>query len=150
MSNNNKNTVKFAKICPEAVIPSKTRNSDSGYDLTLIGIEKKIGEKVILCRTGIKVKPPEGFYFDMVGRSSIIKSGYMVAHNVGIIDAPYRGEVFVPLIKVDESAPDIQFPIKLCQLIPRSIQHFDIEEINENELDETDRGTGGFGSTNSK
>ena len=127
-----------------AIPPHKTRFSDSGFDLTLININKKIG-KVTLYGTGVIVTPPTGFYFDMVPRSSIIKSGYMLANSLGIIDQGYTGEVLVPLVKIDEEAPDLELPAKLVQLIPRKWYGFN--PVNVDEVYETSRNTKGFGST---
>lgn len=131
---------------PGAVAPFKARVSDSGYDLTLIREVKRHGQ-VILYGTGVQLSPPDGWYFDVVPRSSIIKSGHVVANSVGVIDRSYRGEVMVPLIKCDPSAPDLELPARLVQMIPRPIVHLQVEEAHEAET--TSRGAGGFGSTGS-
>jgi deoxyuridine 5'-triphosphate nucleotidohydrolase len=131
-------------IDEQAVIPHKSRPSDSGYDLTLIAERSRFGE-VVLYGTGLIVQAPIGFYFDVVARSSIIKTGYMLANNVGIIDRAYRGELMVPLIKIDKNAPDLKLPVRLAQLIPRSIEHFSVQRVGQ--LGHTLRGVGGFGST---
>jgi dUTP pyrophosphatase len=128
----------------EAVAPSKNNQSDSGFDVTLTGVSKRYG-KTMLCSTGLKVKPPEGYYFDLVPRSSIVKTGYIQANNVGIIDADYRGEILVPLIKVDETMPDLEFPIRLAQLIPRKNHMMTATKVNT--LDDTERSDKGFGSS---
>jgi dUTP pyrophosphatase len=112
----------------------------------LININKTIG-KVTLYGTGIIVTPPTGYYFDMVPRSSIIKSGYMLANSVGIIDQGYTGEILVPLVKIDEEAPDIELPAKMVQLIPRKWYGFNPVRVDE--VHETNRSSGGFGSTDS-
>ena len=137
--------ISFCKTRKDAVLPFKERVSDSGYDLTLISLEKKIGE-VELYDTGIKVSPPFGFYFDLVPRSSIIKSGYILANSVGIIDRSYLGAIKVPLIKIDNNKPDLALPSRLVQIIPRRIIHANIVEVDN--LENTSRGDGGFGSTN--
>lgn len=136
--------VTIQKCDKNAVIPSKSRISDSGYDLTIIGIEKQIGD-IIYYKTGIRVRPTFGYYFVVVPRSSICKTGYMLANSVGIIDRAYCGEILIPLIKVDNNMPDLTLPCRIAQMIPQQIVHFPIEEglVNEN----TTRGTGGFGST---
>lgn len=131
-------------IDESAVVPHKQRASDSGYDLTLIGERKRFGA-VRLYGTGLIVEPPEGYYFDVVARSSIIKTGHMLANNVGIIDRAYRGELMVPVVKVDPAAADLELPIRLAQLIPRPIVHFQVN-VQDN-LAATSRGTGGFGSS---
>ena len=137
----------FVRMFPNATIPSKNNASDSGYDLTLIGIEKKINN-VTLFKTGIKVKPPNGFYFDLVPRSSIIKYGYILANSIGIIDADYTGEILVPLIKIDDNCPDIDpdnEPLRLVQLIPRKRYNFSFNEVES--LNMTIRSDKGFGSS---
>lgn len=139
--------IKFAKTQKEAVIPSKKNVSDSGYDLTLIGVYKKKGE-VVMFETGIMVSPPFGYYFDLIPRSSIIKSGYILANSIGVIDRTYVGSIKVPLIKVDKTKPDLELPIKIAQLVPRKICHFDAVEVESLEM--TARGEGGFGSTDKK
>lgn len=137
----------FAKTRKDAIFPSKQRISDSGYDLTLIEKIKQNGE-VEFYDTGLKVSPPFGYYFDLVPRSSIIKSGYILANNIGIIDRAYVGNIIVALIKIDKSKPDLELPSRLIQLIPRQIQHFNVIEVDK--LEETERNEGGFGSSGTK
>lgn len=138
--------VHWARLHEDAVPPKKARVSDAGYDLTLIGDrEKDRGKFCRLYRTGIQVSPPHGWYFDLVPRSSITKTGYMLANSVGVIDRSYRGEILVPLVKVDPEAPDLEFPIRLVQLVPRPIVHFPF--VEKESLSSTSRGAGGFGST---
>jgi dUTP pyrophosphatase len=136
--------MRVERIEETAVAPQKTRPSDSGYDLTLIAVRKRFG-LVTLYGTGLIVEPPEGYYFDVIARSSIIKTGHMLANNVGVIDRAYRGELMVPLIKLDPAAPEIVLPARLAQLIPRPIVHFPVEVVAS--LTATTRGAGGFGST---
>ena len=136
--------ISFKKTRIDAVPPFKKINSDSGYDLTLLQRIKTIGN-VELYETGIAVKPPSGYYFDMVPRSSIIKSGYILANSIGIIDADYTGSIKVPLIKIDDKKPNLELPIRLVQIIPRKIEHFELKEVKE--LDDTERGNNGFGSS---
>lgn len=144
ITNNNKPKFFFSRTRPDAVEPFKARVSDSGFDLTLLEKTKSFGD-VDLYSTGIKAYPAYGWYFMLVPRSSIIKSGYMLANNCGIIDRSYTGEILVPLVKVDESAPDIELPCRLVQLIPQPIIDFDFRET-EDDLDSS-RGEKGFGSS---
>ena len=139
------NYFEFTKTCKEAVSPFKSRPSDSGYDLTLIKKVKQYGT-CELYDTGIKIKPKFGFYFDLVPRSSIIKTGYMLANNVGVIDAGYRESIKVALIKIDPNAKPLVMPNRLVQLIPRKIYHQEIREVDDLKL--TDRNLLGFGSSN--
>lgn len=138
--------IKYSKCRGGAVPPSKNNITDSGYDLTIIEEVKRFGA-AILYGTGIKITPPFGYYFDMIPRSSISKTGYILANNIGVIDRQYKGEIFVPLIKLDKNAKDLELPCKIVQIIPRRICHFDIQEISEEELEKSSRGEGGFGSS---
>lgn len=127
-----------------AVPPFKARVSDSGYDLTLIREVKRLGN-VVLYGSGLSIAPPPGWYFDVVPRSSIIKTGYIVANSVGVIDRSYRGEVMVPLIKIDPAAPELPLPARVAQMIPRPIVH--MRALAVDSAGTTQRGSGGFGST---
>lgn len=136
---------RFKKSLPDAVTPIRAHGSDSGFDLTLIKKIKTVGN-VEFYSTGIQVEPPHGYYFDMVARSSISKTGYILANSIGIIDQNYRGDVIVPLLKVNENSLEIKLPVKLVQLIPRQWIH--MCPVESNDLDLTSRGEDGFGSTN--
>jgi deoxyuridine 5'-triphosphate nucleotidohydrolase len=137
-------SLKWVKLDENAVAPFKERVSDSGFDLTLIKKAKQIG-KVELYDTGIKVQPSYGWYLILAARSSIIKSGYMLANGIGIIDRSYVGPILVPLIKIDPDAPDLPLPNRLVQLIPTPIVHGAFIQVED--FEETARGAGGFGST---
>lgn len=136
--------IKIQRCEANAVIPNKNRISDSGFDLTAIGIHSTKGI-VTLYKTGIKIKAPLGIAFQMVPRSSIIKTGYIMANSIGIIDQGYHGEILIPLIKLDKDSPDIELPCRIAQLVPIITIHRPIIEcIFEND---SSRGEGGFGST---
>jgi len=135
---------RWNKSRKDAVPPYKEIVSDSGYDLTLIDIKKTIGN-VVLYNTGIKINPPFGYYFDLVPRSSIIKTGYILANSIGILDRSYIGEILVPLVKIDPNFPDLPLPARIVQIIPRKIAH--LEAVQVETIEETARGGGGFGST---
>ena len=145
-SKNYKPTIKVLKTCDEAVIPSKAFEEDAGYDLTIIKKLKDFNSKTSLYDTGIKIEIDEGYYTEIIPRSSISKFGYILANNIGIIDNHYRGNLMVALTKIADDAPDIEFPFKCCQLIVRKQIFSNLYEIT-NDLTETARNTGGFGST---
>ena len=138
---------KWSKTRKDAVSPSKERASDSGYDLVLLEKIKTVG-KVEFYDTGIKVKPNFGYYFNLVPRSSISKTGYMLANSIGIIDRTYLGNIIVALIKIDDSAHDLVLPMRLVQIIPAHIVNFKMIEVDSFDVLETERGEGGFGSSN--
>lgn len=130
---------------PAAVMPSKARASDAGYDLTVIREVKRFNKNTVLYDTGIKIQMPHAMYAEVVPRSSLSKSGYMLANSVGIIDNSYTGNIYVALTKVDSSSPDLEMPFRCCQLIFRQQVFVDLVETEIREA--TSRGGDGFGST---
>lgn len=139
---------KILKTDINAIIPSKTRESDVGYDLTIIKEVKKFNSKTILYDTGIKLYIKQGYYVEIVPRSSISKSGYILANSIGIIDQSYRGNLMVALTKIDDTADDLVLPFKCCQLIFRKQLFVNMIEVIDS-FEETNRNEGGYGSTSS-
>lgn len=139
--------IKCAKLLPEAVLPTKAHGSDSGYDITAIDIYKKIGD-VTLYNTGLSMQPPDGWWLALVPRSSISKTGYMLANSIGIIDQTYTGPILIALRKVDSTAPDLELPCKIAQIVPMPVTSFEILEVSS--LAQTERNSGGFGSSDNK
>lgn len=135
---------RWARTISDAPKPEKTRFSDSGYDLSLIKKIKVVGG-VHYYDTGIQVQPENGYYFDLVGRSSISKTGWALANSIGIIDSSYRGSIIVALIKTDPAAVELQLPCRLVQIIPRQL--ILMESIEVDSLEDTERGEKGFGSS---
>jgi dUTP pyrophosphatase len=136
------------RTSPDAIVPFKVRPSDVGFDLVAISQVKNLTTNTILLDTGIRVQVELGYYAEIVPRSSISKSGYMLANSTGIIDPGYTGNLFIALTKVDPNAPDIKLPFRGCQLIIRRQVHADIEIMDDlGSLGSTGRGHGGFGST---
>jgi dUTP pyrophosphatase len=132
-----------------AVIPTKNGfQSDIGYDLTCIGIYKHLSDRVTLYETAVKVSPPPGYYIEIIPRSSMSGSNYALANSIGVIDPTFRGSLKVALWKINPLIPDIEFPFTLCQIVLRKAEYTEIVQVES--LDETDRGEGGFGSTNKK
>lgn len=138
---------RWSRTISDAPGPKKNRFSDSGYDLHLVK-KAKVRGNVHYYDTGIQVQPENGYYFDLVGRSSISKSGWTLANNVGIIDSSYTGSILVALVRTNPEASEPELPCKLVQIIPRQLILMDSEEVES--LDETDRGAGGFGSSDAK
>ena len=154
-SNNANNLVFFKKTDDRAVTPFKNFES-VGYDLTAISLHSKFSDNTYLFDTGIQVKPADGYYVEILPRSSLSKTGYMLANSVGVIDPDYRGNLMIALRKVDLTAPDLELPFTRCQLVLRKFENFNMvdvtERVNENPdfFYGTERGAGGFGSTDAK
>ena len=139
--------VKFCKHDENAIIPSLANCNEIGFDLTVISKIKDINKTTSMYETGISVQPPDGYYFEIVPRSSLSKTGYMLTNSIGIIDPTYRGTLKIVLTKVCDDAPEFELPNKRFQLVPRIHISKDMNVKVVEGLDETYRGNGGFGST---
>ena len=138
------NLLRWTKSIDSAVPPVKHRVSDSGYDLTLIELKKKVGI-VEIYDTGIKIQPEYGWYFMVLPRSSMYKTGYIIANSMGVINRSYTGSILVAICKISPDTPDLELPARIVQMIPFPIVHFQLERVGS--LDELSRGSNGFGST---
>jgi dUTP pyrophosphatase len=144
-------SVFFKRSSPDAQIPRKIHNDDIGYDICLIDRKDHqngdIPGEVTMFGTGLHFAPPKDHYFEMYARSSLHKTGYILSTGVSIIDTNYRGELLVPLGKWKET-DDLPLPFYAVQLIlKKAIKNIPLIEANE--LSDTSRGSGGFGSTDS-
>ena len=139
--------IKFVKRSIDAVTPSRAHPSDVGLDIVAISKHKTLNDNTILYDTGIAVYPPSGYYIEIVPRSSISKSGWILANSVGTIDPHYTGNLFIALTRVNINTEELQLPFCNCQIILRKIEMCEVEEVEEKDLKSTDRGSGGFGST---
>lgn len=133
----------WKKVLSEAIAPSKAHFSDSGFDLHLVKKLHSVGN-VTYFDTGIAVQCPRGYYFEVYPRSSMTKTGYMLANSVGVIDYGYTNSIIIGL-KRDDSCSEITLPARLVQIIPKRLTLMTSKEVTS--FSETTRGGGGFGST---
>jgi len=138
--------LKVKKEDNDAVMPTKAHKSDSGYDLTIIKEIKIIDDYTRLYGTGLKFEIPTGYYLEVFPRSSISKLQLSLANSVGIIDEQYRGELLVPLRRIDKSVSWPKLPLKICQFIMKKKVSYEIKEVSKF-LSATERGENGFGSS---
>lgn len=136
--------VKFMKTLPNAVVPTKGNEFAVGYDLTVVEKTKQIAPDTWLYSTGIAVQPPYGYYTEVYPRSSLAKSGNVLANSVGVIDNDFRGAILVAI----KGNNEIKLPFTGFQLVLRKQEFFTMKE--EQKLEETVRGDGSFGSTDNK
>jgi dUTP pyrophosphatase len=139
------------KIEPGAVIPIRMSPGSAGYDLFAFSEHLLTdGQPRAMVRTGIKVQIPYGYEGQIRLRSGMVKEGLMLANSVGCIDSDYRGEIYVPLYKIPSNYQDpkecvIKKGLRIAQLLLKKVEDIEFEVVDE--LDETIRGVGGFGST---
>jgi dUTP pyrophosphatase len=139
--------VKIKKLSSAAVIPSYAQTGDAGLDLTAITVSDNAN--YIEYGTGLAVQIPEGYVGLLFARSSISKKNLILANGVGVIDSGYRGEIKLRFKKCSTSQSVVRdvFAVgeKVGQLIIIPYPSIELEEVEE--LSETIRDTGGFGST---
>lgn len=141
-------SIQWQKLRPDAVIPTKAHDTDAGWDLTVLEKVKTFAGICDLYDTGLAIRPPPGYYTEIVARSSISKTGHIIANGIGIIDEGYSDSLKVALIRLTEGEPGpIKLPCKIAQLIFRKREDLYLEAVEVDSLDETPRGTGGFGSS---
>ncbi|MDH4121948.1 MAG: dUTP diphosphatase [Deltaproteobacteria bacterium] len=133
---------------PGMELPRQGHPNDAGYDLTAMAVEP-LREGVFAFDTGISVAPAPGYYCEVVPRSSIMKSDFIMANSVGIIDPDYRGRIRVVLRYLGAGHPaqsaEALAGTRIAQLIVRRRENAVLQAADN--LDDTARGSGGFGST---
>ena len=140
--NREKINIKVKPLTPSAKIPERTHYNDAGYDIYVDRFED-FGQ-YIKVYSGISVQVDIGWYLQLVARSSIYKKGLALANGIGIIDNGYRGEIIGIFYKMN-NFDKIEVGERLMQLIPARYYVPDVIEVSE--LDISDRGDGGFGSS---
>jgi dUTP pyrophosphatase len=135
--------VKIKKLHKDAVIPSYAKPGDAGMDLTAVNISFDEFDNLV-CETGLAVEIPKGYVGLVFPRSSISKYALHLRNSVGVIDSGYRGEI---LIKFGYVPNELVYKKgeKVAQLVIIPYPEVSFEEVDE--LSETERGDGGFGST---
>ena len=154
--------LKVKKLVPEAVMPSKAKPGDAGYDVVALddGTWSKDGT-YIEYRTGLAIEPPFGHHTELFPRSSVSKYDLVLCNSIGLVDNGYRGEIvfrfkFVPrhlsgggaMGYSNELEPKLyKKGDKIGQIVIRKTIEMPVVEVDD--LSTTERGTGGFGSTGS-
>ena len=132
-------------LTSNAVLPSRSRIEDAGYDLTsIVDIDLEPGV-ITQINTGVVMSAPEGIYFTIEGRSSLFQRGVVPAR--GIIDATYTGEMVVALINNSKKSYRINSGDRIAQLVIHRSRPFDVALVEEFSPEYSVRGTKGFGSS---
>ena len=148
-------TVKMTKAKPNAKLPTWESVNSAGADLYACLSDEQMpvvqinpGETVMMS-VGIKTEFAPGHVALIHARSGLAsKKGLAPANKVGVIDADYRGEWFVALHNHSNNIQIIEDGDRIAQVLFQEIEHPTFEEVEE--LSETERGEGGFGSTGTK
>lgn len=139
--------VELPTVADATHLPAYARPGDAGADLRAAeAVELRPGERALV-GTGIRFALPDGYVAFVVPRSGLaVKHGITVLNSPGTIDAGYRGEIMVPLHNTDQrEAFRIEVGDRIAQLIVMPVSRAEFVPVTE--LPESERGTGGFGST---
>jgi dUTP pyrophosphatase len=138
--------VLFKKLVPEAVKPKFGKPGDAGADLVATSKDWR-GEKQVVYGTGLAVEIPEGMVGLVFPRSSVRNYDLAMSNSVGVIDSGYRGEIMVTfnISNPSKTGQIYQIGDRIAQLVIVPVPLITYAETQE--LSETNRGTGGHGST---
>lgn len=139
--------VSIKRLDPEVELPSYAYEGDAGLDLRANASVDIAPYERALIPTGIAIALPDGYAGFVQPRSGMaLKRGLSIANTPGLIDARYRGEIQVIAINLDPHEPiHIERGERICQLVIQQVPVVHLVEVDE--LDATDRGEGGFGSS---
>lgn len=147
--------LKIKKLDPRAVLPKFQTDGSAGMDLTAIDMAMEIIDSSyvdiafdishykMVYNTGLAFEIPKGHVGLIFPRSSIHKYDVNLTNCVGVIDSDYRGEVKFVFKTLGNKVYEIGD--RIGQLVIMKLPEIEVEEVNE--LSDTERGTGGFGST---
>ena len=133
--------VKIKKLRDDAVVPRYLLPGDAAMDV--VAVSKRVTDKFVEYGTGLAFEIPEGHVMLIFPRSSVSKKDLVLANSVGVLDSGYRGELFIRFQTFGEDHYEVGNRVAQLAILPHP--KVDIEEADE--LGQTERGEGGFGST---
>ena len=142
-------TIKIKKLTEHAIVPQRATAGSAGMDLCAC-IKSPITiapRQLVTVPTGLAIAlPNSGCVALLFGRSGLgVKHGITLSNSVGVIDSDYRGEIKVGLCNLSDTPYTIQPNERIAQLVITPVLPLPVQQVDE--LDETARGEGGFGST---
>lgn len=154
--------VTLVELDDGATMPRRAHADDVGYDVTACNVDyhdycgspmdREDGENVhrVVIDTGVHVRPPRGYHFELLANSRLAKLGYCIPNGVGLIDPGFTGAMKMVLLGVNPlplyDVKRVFAPGKVCgQLVLRKTHGTEFRQVEK--LPETERGDGGFGST---
>jgi dUTP pyrophosphatase len=137
-------TIKFKRLHPAAVAPKQAHQGDAGFDLTVTRV-KRLGICKVEYGFGIAVEIPEGYEGEIRPRSSVHKNFTLLSNAPGTIDSGYRGEIKAVFYHIPFLSKLYLVGERACQLLIKPVP--EVRYIEAEELSQTERGTGGYGSS---
>ena len=147
--------IKVKKLYENSLIPSKAHESDAGFDLYVAN--RGFDDGCVVYGSGVAMEIPDGYVGLVFPRSSVAKKDVILTNCVGVIDSGFRGEItgkFKPISFFDEEFNHVKgsFPVfdyeigdRFAQIIIMPYPQITFTEVSE--LTDSERGTGGYGSS---
>ena len=140
--------VMVARTDDGARLPTRGSEYAAGWDLYALDEYVVPFRKSVKLRTGLRVAIPVGYEGQVRARSSLGSKGLILPHSIGTIDADYRGELFVLMTWIGEGESyRVKAGERIAQLLISPIPEVSFTEVSIEQLGDTKRGDGGFGST---
>ena len=140
--------VMVARTDDGARLPTRGSEYAAGWDLYSLEEYEVPFRKSVKLRTGLRVAIPVGYEGQVRARSSLGSKGLILPHSIGTIDADYRGELFVLMTWIGEGESyRVNAGERIAQLLISPIPEVSFKEVSIEQLGDTKRGDGGFGST---
>ena len=137
--------VLIAPLTPDAILPRKAHPTDAGFDLAIpedCTLAPRMHDSIDL---GFAVQIPAGWYGQIFARSSVFRRG--LAIHPGVIDADFRGAVQLLIYNQLSTAQSMHRGDRLAQLLILPVPDTTLVAVTADQLTQTPRGSGGFGST---
>lgn len=138
--------IRYVKLDERAIVPTFGTEYAAGADLHVLDGAEILPSETHWFNTGIAVEIPTGYVGLVFARSSLgTKRGLAPANMVGVIDSDYRGEIRVVLRNYSNETAKVESGERVAQLV--IVPYLAVEYVETDNLDKTDRGINGFGST---
>ncbi len=139
----------FKKLTDKAIKPTYGTQFSAGADLYSVESRQINSGETAVIKTGISVQIPNGYVGLIYARSGLAtKRGLAPANKVGVIDSDYRGEIMVALYNQSNIVQCVEEGERIAQMVITPYLSCEYEQVDS--LEETERGSGGFGSTGTK
>ncbi|HIH37542.1 dUTP diphosphatase [Candidatus Woesearchaeota archaeon] len=136
--------VHIQRIDKDIDLPSYAHPGDAAFDLRSREEKTIMPGELVIIKTGLKMEIPEGYFGNIRDRS-----GLAAKHGLhclaGVVDSHYRGEVGVVMTNLGKEAFTVEKNMRIAQMLIQKVEHAALQETDE--VSETKRGEGGFGST---
>lgn len=140
--------INIHRLSEEAVVPSNAYHGDAGFDLVSVESVEISPKETRKVKTGIIIEIPEGYGGFILPRSGMSVNNHItIPNSPGLIDSGYRGEVLVALHNNSEKRYEVNAGDRIAQMVIMQVSQTNFNEVSIEKISDTERSTGGFGSS---